>query len=270
MGRVQAGPMTAGMGLGGLRPDPLFSTLVRARLLLTSIMPARETNSKSTTSLPYRRLMKEEMRAKNEKELCFKCDSKFSFGHRCKKKELQFMFVQDGEDMTDDNEDEANLEKKEVEGDLEPEKSTIEMVNLSLNSIGGFSSPKTVKMKGMIKGCEIDYQLLVMNFCVGNWMGEQRRDRSLVHSRVSLQSMMKAFTVEDQGLVVELSVMEPEAKTKEDGAFYKAVDALPPSIQMLVQRYEGVSMTPTQLPSERIHDHSIELQPKRGLVNVHP
>lgn len=37
---------------------------------------------------------------KKEKGICFKCDGKFSFGDRCKKKELQFMFVQDGEDMS--------------------------------------------------------------------------------------------------------------------------------------------------------------------------
>lgn len=165
------------------------------------------------------------------------------------------------------------------------------MANLSLSSMAGFSSPKTIKVKGMIKGCEvvvlidggatqnfiaeelvadlqllvspmegysvvlgidgsvcaagickrvhliisnlsiihdflplplgvnvilevawletlgkieIDYQSSVMNFCVGNWMVELQGDWSLVRSQVSLRLMMKAFTVEDQGLLVEL------------------------------------------------------------------
>lgn len=51
---------------------------------------------------------------------------------------------------------------------------------------------------------EIDHQSSVMNFCVGNWMVELQGDWSLVRSQVSLRSMMKAFTVEDQGLLVEL------------------------------------------------------------------
>lgn len=57
---------------------------------------------------------------------------------------------------------------------------------------------------------EIDYHSSMMNFCVGNCMVELRGDRSLVRSQVSLRSMMKAFTVEDQGLLIELSMMELE------------------------------------------------------------
>lgn len=47
----------------------------------TSIMPAQETNTKSTNSLSYWRLTEEEMRVKKEKVLFFKCNGKFSFGH---------------------------------------------------------------------------------------------------------------------------------------------------------------------------------------------
>lgn len=53
------------------------------------------------------------MRAKKEKGICFKCDGKFSFDHRCKKKKLQAMFIQDGEDMSLE-EDADELQSEDV------------------------------------------------------------------------------------------------------------------------------------------------------------
>ena len=42
-----------------------------------------------------------EVRIKKEKGLCFRCDEKFSPGHRCKRRELNIIAVQEGEDLSD-------------------------------------------------------------------------------------------------------------------------------------------------------------------------
>ena len=42
-----------------------------------------------------------EVRIKKEKGLCFRCDEKFSLGHRCKRRELNIIVVQEGEDLSD-------------------------------------------------------------------------------------------------------------------------------------------------------------------------
>lgn len=52
-------------------------------------------------SQPYRRMTDNEVRIKKEKGLCFRCDEKFSLGHRCKRRELNIIVVQEGEDLSD-------------------------------------------------------------------------------------------------------------------------------------------------------------------------
>lgn len=120
----------------------------------TSITPVHETMVKSNYNAPSQRLIKEEMGAKKEKGLCFKCDGKFSFGHRYKK-ELQFMFVQ-GEDMSpDEDTEEVGPKIADQGGEGMPESMTIKMANLSLNPMARFHSPKTVKVMGVIQGREV-------------------------------------------------------------------------------------------------------------------
>lgn len=43
----------------------------------------------------FKRLSEAEFQAKNEKGLCFKCDEKYSIGHKCQNKELQVMVILD-------------------------------------------------------------------------------------------------------------------------------------------------------------------------------
>lgn len=51
----------------------------------------------------------------------------------------------------------------------------------------------------------MDYRLPMMEFCIGEWMVQLCRDRSLVKSQISLKSMMKTFENEDQGVLVEFN-----------------------------------------------------------------
>lgn len=91
-----------------------------------------------------------EVRIKKEKGLCFRCDEKFSLGHRCKRRELNIIAVQEGEDLSD----KTDQVGEEIETNGNKEVNT-KIVNLSINSLVGFNSPKTIKIKGEIRGREV-------------------------------------------------------------------------------------------------------------------
>ncbi|GKC38897.1 putative mitochondrial protein [Tanacetum coccineum] len=79
---------------------------------------------------------------KRSKGLCFKCDEKFTIGHRCPSKTLQVLLVMDEEDK----DDEENVENKEGSH------IHLDSVEVSLNSLLGFTSPRTMKIRGILRG----------------------------------------------------------------------------------------------------------------------
>ena len=91
--------------------------------------------------------MESELQARREKGLCFKCDEKFSLGHHCKK-ELRVLLVHEDEEEEDNQFDDRATE----------EPSLIELkdiVELSLNSVVGLTTPGTMKIKGTIGSKEV-------------------------------------------------------------------------------------------------------------------
>ena len=98
-----------------------------------------------------RRLSDKELQEKRARGLCFKCDEKWSQGHRCKKKELSVLVIDDEEDEgLDGGSSEAPMSPPE---ELVPEVTT--QPEVSLNSVVGLSNPKTMKLRGVIKGNEV-------------------------------------------------------------------------------------------------------------------
>lgn len=96
----------------------------------------------------YRRLTDAELQAKRAKGLCYRCDEKYSIGHRCKKPELQVLVKQ--EEELDDNEE---VEEVKIEAhDVQTESQTVEV---SLKSVVGLTPPKTMKMTGNINGLAV-------------------------------------------------------------------------------------------------------------------
>lgn len=101
--------------------------------------------SSSKSGGEIRRLSDAEMQMKREKGLRYRCDDKWSIGHRCKKRELSVLLTCDGE---------------EEEPELSPHSSHSEDVTevipnmsqpeISLNSVMGLTSPHTMKMLGCI------------------------------------------------------------------------------------------------------------------------
>ena len=105
------------------------------------------------------------MRMKKEKGLCFRCDEKFSLGHRCKRRELNIIAIQEGEDLS------GEIDKVAEETEDENEQINTEIANLSLHSLVGFSSPKTIKIKGEIRNCEV--VVLVDGGAIHNFISEE-------------------------------------------------------------------------------------------------
>ncbi|KAJ9558601.1 hypothetical protein OSB04_013215 [Centaurea solstitialis] len=77
---------------------------------------------------------------KKAKGLCFRCDGKFTPGHKCPEKSLQVLVVFDGEP-------EGEEEEPEMETD---EPVQLEMVEVSANSVYGFTDPHTMKLRGKL------------------------------------------------------------------------------------------------------------------------
>lgn len=95
-----------------------------------------------------RRLTDKELQEKRSRGLCFRCDEKWAVGHRCKKRELSVLLIEEDED-----------EGTDCTGSDPPMSPTDESLNevtiqpeVSLNSVIGLSNPKTMKLRGLVKG----------------------------------------------------------------------------------------------------------------------
>ncbi|KAI0488683.1 hypothetical protein KFK09_028522 [Dendrobium nobile] len=86
------------------------------------------------------------MQEKRTKGLCFRCDEKYTSGHRCKDQTLQVLTIYDDEEI------EKGCEE-EIEEEME-EKLYLDLVEVSLNSVVGFTKNHTIKVKGEIEDKE--------------------------------------------------------------------------------------------------------------------
>ncbi|XP_010541862.1 PREDICTED: uncharacterized protein LOC104815241 isoform X1 [Tarenaya hassleriana] len=91
----------------------------------------------------FRKISDTEMEDRRKRGLCFRCDEKYFFGHKCKLKELQVIVVQ---------EDGETLLAADAHPDPVPEEPPVapEIAELSLNFVVGLTSPKTLKLQGSI------------------------------------------------------------------------------------------------------------------------
>lgn len=98
-----------------------------------------------------RRLTDKELQDKRAKGLCFRCDDKWQVGHRCKRRELSVLLMEDkDEDGTDEMGSEpppSPTEEIGPEVNLHPE--------VSLNSVIGLSNPWTMKLRGLLGDSEV-------------------------------------------------------------------------------------------------------------------
>ena len=95
-------------------------------------------DSTAATRAGFRRLTDVEIQQHREKGLCYRSDEKFSPGHRCKRRELSVLVVQ--EDSDEENEIEEEFSGAEAS----------QMAEVSLNSVMGLTNPKTLRAPGNV------------------------------------------------------------------------------------------------------------------------
>ena len=74
------------------------------------------------SGIPIRRLSRAEYNARKEKGLCFTCNEKYTFGHKCAKT-FQIMMEDSAEGEIEEEEEEADL-NQEPDGEIRDRKST--------------------------------------------------------------------------------------------------------------------------------------------------
>ncbi|KAF8393178.1 hypothetical protein HHK36_021419 [Tetracentron sinense] len=125
-----------------------------SRTTTSSTEASRQTfGGNSSIVKPYgevRRLTDSELQKKRDKGLCYRCNDKWAPGHHCKKKELNVLLTHD----VDEGEIREVEEFDEVEHEMETAEIT-QVVEVSLNSVVGLTTPKTMKLKGMIGKQEV-------------------------------------------------------------------------------------------------------------------
>ncbi|XP_031271166.1 uncharacterized protein LOC116129586 [Pistacia vera] len=97
--------------------------------------------------LPFLRMTDAEIQMKREKEICFKCDGKYSIGHKCGEKQFQILLIDEKEEEDPD----PSVGEEIIETETEKPQENVE---LSLSSVVGIQGPKTMKLKGRIQGKE--------------------------------------------------------------------------------------------------------------------
>ncbi|KAL8119990.1 hypothetical protein AgCh_017209 [Apium graveolens] len=98
-----------------------------------------------------RRLSHKELQEKCSKGLWFRWDEKWNIGHKCRKRELSVLLIdEDG----DDSSEEAGSEPPPSPTEETPSEIHVQS-EVSLNSVFGLSCPRTKKLKGEIADKEV-------------------------------------------------------------------------------------------------------------------
>ncbi|RVW36299.1 Retrovirus-related Pol polyprotein from transposon 297 [Vitis vinifera] len=194
----------------------------------TRAVAIREKMMNQHREIPIKRLTESELQARREKGICFKCDEKFSLGHRCKK-ELRVLLVHEDEREEDNQFDErATMEPSLIE--------LKDAMELSLNSVVGLTTPGTMKIKktigskegltvvedflslelgntdvilgmpwlGTLGDVKVNWKMLTMKIKLGKIVILLKGDPSLSRTEVSLKAMVRALQHHGQGVWVEL------------------------------------------------------------------
>lgn len=112
-----------------------------------SVHSPQSSGQSSVHAGEIRRLTEKELQEKRAKGLCYRCDSKWGIGYRCKKKELSVMLIE---------EEDGDLKTEDSDNPPSPVEEIA--TEVSLNSVIGLSNPRTMKLRGLIG----EYEVVVM------------------------------------------------------------------------------------------------------------
>lgn len=135
-------------------PNPTQSTLpsrnkaaqspLTRTVTLASRNPMFSTASNLNRKDPaFKRLSEMVYNACKAKGLCFRCNERYTIGHRCKNHKLRVLLAHDDDPRNMEIDSEISVEQASV-------KKVREVVELSLNMVVGFSTPGTMKLHGEI------------------------------------------------------------------------------------------------------------------------
>ncbi|KAL5547693.1 hypothetical protein UlMin_002924 [Ulmus minor] len=168
---------------------------------------------------------------KRAKGLCFRCDEKFSPGHRCKNRQLQVLLLSE-DDSTQDVE-------PEEEDQPSPNSSQDSALDLSLN-----------------------YRFTMRFRQAGIWV-TLSGDSTLCHSPVSLTSLNRSIHVEGYGILIEFFSVQREDVVGFEGPVADVIISL-------LDSFAEVFGQPVGLPPRRVQDHKIVLQAGAAPPNIRP
>ncbi|XP_028775121.1 uncharacterized protein LOC114732011 [Neltuma alba] len=114
-----------------------------------------------------RRLSDAELTRRRELGLCFKCAEKFGPNHICKNKNLQVMIL----DLEAEKSEDGKVETDKEEEATEMEEGGNMTMELSLNSISGFGSNHTMKVRGWL--AEEEVIILIDSGATHNFVSEE-------------------------------------------------------------------------------------------------
>ncbi|GJS64184.1 putative mitochondrial protein [Tanacetum coccineum] len=250
----------------------------------------KHTNATTGRLKPFKRLTDAEMAEKRSKGICFRCDEKFAPGHSCASKTLQVLLVGDEEEDEDSDTEHVHLDSVEV----------------SLNFVMGFTTPRTMKIQGKLG----DRDVVVLIHCgaTHNFLSmELVNDLRLVVSgcgsvgkiensygdmtvnwkelRMTFVNDGRSVTIkEETGLsrtLVSLKSMVRslqkekkgflvEMKQLDDTQAEATITGTSFDIGGLLAEYEDVFNLPSGLPPSRDHEHFIVLKDSTTPISVRP
>lgn len=109
-----------------------------------SVQSPKSVSPVSKTVGEVRILTEKELQEKWAKGLCYICDYKWVIGHKCRKRELSVLLMEDEEEEADGYGTET----------FPPPTEEIN-TEVSLNSVIGLSNPKTMKLRGLVGNLEV-------------------------------------------------------------------------------------------------------------------
>ncbi|KAA0062473.1 uncharacterized protein E5676_scaffold325G00980 [Cucumis melo var. makuwa] len=242
---------------------------------------------------PVKRLSDAEFRSRLDKGLCFRCNEKYSHGHRCKIKEKRelMLFILNEEESTEEGEGSDTqkaepLEIKQLEAldeavidgathihyELVKEKK----IPIDRNTQFGVTIGDGTSCKGKGICSRVEIQLEGLTIVADLLVVELGKDDIVLgmqwlDTTGTMKTLEKTWDDEDQGFLIDWQNYETENEYKESKTPSQHGDEEElPMIQFLLNQYSNLFDIPKTLPPKRAVDHRIFTVPEQKPINVRP
>ncbi|GJZ74597.1 putative mitochondrial protein [Tanacetum coccineum] len=184
------------------------NTTSSTRTLLSTASTGNKGGISTGRVSQFKRLTEAELADKRSKGLCFKCDQKFGPGHVCVSRSLQVLLVDEEEEYEEEDGEELKMATDHVH---------LDMVEVSLNSVMGFTPNRTMKLRGKIGDREVAVLIdcgATHNFISSKIVEELRL--AVSDSGTFNVTLGNGETTRSKGICKGLVVVFPEIQVFED------------------------------------------------------